>query len=90
MVQAVFAAEEVTLDLNVNVFARESVDEQLRVVCNTEKSNNALRKFRQLLPPHCARAFRAAEMRLGEQLAEILVTPPIFHEQRQDTSILHC
>ena len=31
----------------------------------------------------------AAEMRLGQQLAEVLVTGAIFYQHRQDASILH-
>ena len=130
LIDAIFAAEEVPLDFDVNVFAAEDVDKRLRAFRGTlgrarvssrrrgsvspartfgrlfrrDAETNArdarapqtqkttrliLRRIAQLVPLHRALAFRAAEMRLREQFAQIFVAGRILDQHRQHAPVFH-
>ena len=54
-----------------------------------QKRDQAVGKLRQLIPAHCAFAFFTAQMRLGQQFAQICVAGAIFDQHRQNAAVFH-
>src|SRR5437762_10457317 len=52
--------------------------------CFPYKRDQTFRKLRQFAPLHRTLSFFAAEMRLGQQLAQIFVTGAVFHQHRSE------
>ena len=128
LVTPIFAAQEMALDFDVDVFAAERVDQKLRPIrrilgnarasravsapspklssatqvrfgegadrrtrgaCAPQKSNQPFREFRQFVPLKRALAFRAPEMPLREQAAQIGVAGRSFTSTGKTRAIFH-
>ena len=70
-------------------FVRQDAKRCTLEACATQKRDHPLRKFRQLIPAHCAFAFFAAQMRLGQQFTQIFVTRTAFDQDRHNAVVFH-
>jgi hypothetical protein len=84
----IFATHQMPLNFDKHVIAAISVNQALQAISRLSGSatrkerNQSFGKFGQLIPPHHALSLFTPQMRLRQQLAQIFVTSPRFHQQR--------
>src|SRR6188472_2079990 len=57
--------------------------------CAPQKRHQALCELQYFIPLHCAFAFFAAQMRLGQQFAQVFIPSAIFHQHWKNAAVFH-
>ena len=68
---------------------RRDAETNIRDGCATQKCHQAVGEFRHLIPMHRAFAFFAAQMRLGQQFAQVFIADAIFHQHWKNAAVFH-